>query len=48
MKKKLVEEVNAKLSEIYEFANVSDSLTGIPKIFIHVFSQGDKYLKHGP
>jgi len=36
------------MENIYEFANLKSNRTGIKKIMIHVYSQGDKELSHAP
>jgi hypothetical protein len=33
---------------LYEFANLGSNRTGIKKLMIHVYSQGDKELLHAP
>jgi len=37
-----------KTKHLYEFANVNSKRTGIKKLMIHVYSQGDKELNHAP
>jgi len=36
------------MESIYEFANLRSNRTGIKKLMIHVYSQADKELPHGP
>lgn len=33
---------------LYEFANIGSRRTGIKKVHVHVYSQGDKELAHSP
>lgn len=33
---------------LYEFANIDYKRTGIKKLVIHIYSQGDKELSHAP
>jgi hypothetical protein len=35
-------------TKLYEFANLNSSRTGIKKIMIHAYCQGDKESPHGP
>lgn len=36
------------MSHLYEFANIDQTDTGIRRLIIHVYSQGDKELSHAP
>jgi hypothetical protein len=44
---RLAKEIN-NLLPVYEMANLDFRDTGIPKVFIHVYSQGNKEVGHGP
>ena len=43
-----IPETTSSLNDIYEFANLRSTRTGINKIVVHAYCQGDKEAPHGP
>jgi len=48
LKSKDSKELSEESKYLYEFANLRSNRTGVEKIVVHVYSQSNKELSHGP